>query len=182
MKFSQDWFSHNIPHILGSLSKVQGSIEKILEIGSYEGRSSCWFMERVLPADGTLVCLDIWFTDELHETFQANIRAATRSHHVTAIKGRSYDGLAGLIAAGWNEAFDLVYVDGSHTAYDALTDLTMAWGLLRRGGVMLIDDYLWQDKPDAWDRPKAAVDGFLTCFANQLEVLHQGWQVHLLKK
>lgn len=183
MKFSHDWFSHNIPNILSSLAKIDGSVEKMLEIGSHEGRSACWFLANVLPADGTLVCLDIWHPDDLHDTFQQNVQAVGKpSQRITAVKAPSYDSLAGLIAAGRRGWFDLVYVDGSHTAYDTLADMTMAWGLLRPGGLMLVDDYLWDQAPADCDRPKAAVDSFVRCFANQVDVLHQGWQVHLRKK
>jgi predicted O-methyltransferase YrrM len=39
--------------------------------------------------------------------------------------------------------FDLIYVDGSHQASDVLTDSIITFQLLRVGGVMTFDDYVW---------------------------------------
>jgi predicted O-methyltransferase YrrM len=38
------------------------------------------------------------------------------------------------------QSFDVIYVDGSHHAADALTDIVMAFHLLKVDGVMMIDD------------------------------------------
>ena len=48
--FTQDWFSHNIPG-LESIVKLLPSNKDILEIGSFEGRSTCWLLENVLADD-----------------------------------------------------------------------------------------------------------------------------------
>jgi hypothetical protein len=34
--------------------------------------------------------------------------------------------------------------DGSHRARDVLEDAVLSWPLLKVGGIMLFDDYLWQ--------------------------------------
>ena len=39
--------------------------------------------------------------------------------------------------------FDLIYIDGSHSAKDVLLDSLLAWRLLRPGGAMVWDDYEW---------------------------------------
>lgn len=183
MHYSQDWFSHNIPNIQSSLKRATGSISRILEVGSFEGRSACWFLSTVLPEDGEIQCLDIWLDGKIQKTFEANITEARKPNQtVKTIKAPSYESLARLIADGKTGYFDVVYVDGSHTAYDTITDMTMGWGLLRSGGVMLVDDYLWNHAPEECEKPKAAVDGFMSCFANQMEMIHKDWQVHLLKK
>lgn len=46
--------------------------------------------------------------------------------------------------------FDLVYIDGSHLRLDVLSDASMAWRLLREGGVMVFDDYEWDRLVDRW--------------------------------
>lgn len=38
--------------------------------------------------------------------------------------------------------YDYVYVDGDHSAAGALFDMTVAWRLVRLGGLMVIDDVL----------------------------------------
>jgi len=47
-----------------------------------------------------------------------------------------------MLAAG--ELFDLIYVDGSHTALAVLIDLCFCASLLSVGGMMVLDDY-WHD-------------------------------------
>ena len=71
--------------------------------------------------------------------------------------------------------FDLIYVDGSHQASDVLTDSIMAFQLLRVGGVMMFDDYLWHMEPegeqDTLKMPKAAIDSFINLFQRKLRVI-----------
>ena len=66
MNFTQDWFSHNIPG-LESIVKLLPSNKDILEIGSFEGRSTCWFLENVLADDGTIFCIDTFSGSEEHK-------------------------------------------------------------------------------------------------------------------
>jgi predicted O-methyltransferase YrrM len=73
--------------------------------------------------------------------------------------------------------FEFIYIDGSHQAKDVLTDACMAWQVLRPGGIMVFDDYLWGDKRDVLHRPKLAIDAFVNIFAEDLTVLHVGNQL-----
>ena len=78
--------------------------------------------------------------------------------------------------------FDFIYIDGSHIAKDVLTDACMAWPLLTPNGVMVFDDYLWGNPRDVLHRPKAAIDAFTTLFAEELEIIHVGYQAVVRKK
>ena len=40
-------------------------------------------------------------------------------------------------------SYDIVYIDGWHSAFGAMADGVMSWPLLKVGGVMIFDDYLW---------------------------------------
>lgn len=78
--------------------------------------------------------------------------------------------------------YDFIYIDGSHIAKDVLTDACMAWPLLKPNGVMVFDDYLWGNPRDVLHRPKAAVDAFTTLFAEELEIIHVGYQAVVRKR
>ena len=93
--------------------------------------------------------------------------------------GKSYDVLAKLITE--NQEFDFIYVDGSHTAPDVMTDACLAWGMLKKGGIMLFDDYLWGDVPGMLHRPKIAVDYFATLFSEESQLVLLGYQLALKK-
>jgi hypothetical protein len=54
--------------------------------------------------------------------------------------------------------------------------------LLKVGGIMETDDYLWDDPEWNQDgRPKEAVDAFMSIYSKKIKVLHQDWRVWLQK-
>ena len=79
--------------------------------------------------------------------------------------------------------FDFIYVDGSHQAQDVLADAVMSWMLLRKGGLLIFDDYLWE-KNDFLSTPKFAIDSFVNCYVNEIKfiITPQNYQFCLLKK
>jgi predicted O-methyltransferase YrrM len=84
-------------------------------------------------------------------------------------------------------AFDLIYVDGSHHATDVLQDAILGFQLLRVGGLLIFDDYLWRLEPDgqqdSFNMPKPAIDAFVNIFQRKLRVLDglPNWQLYALK-
>ena len=44
---SEDWFSHNIPQFEPFLGHLKGKPCRLLEIGTYEGRSALWLAENI---------------------------------------------------------------------------------------------------------------------------------------
>ena len=61
----------------------------------------------------------------------------------------------------------------------------MCWELLRRGGVVVFDDYRWDRVMGGAIPPKRcprmAVDAFLGMFEDELVVLERGYQVVVQK-
>lgn len=190
-QFTNSWFEPNIP-VWRQI--VDGNKpQRILEIGSFEGRSTCWIIEACgANGDVELVCVDTWGGGVEHQSgaFReaAMSEVETRFHHNIAIasakaahrvevrtcKDISSRALAGLIAEGRPHPFDLVYIDGSHQAPDVLTDAVMAFQLVKVGGVMIFDDYLWSmDRPGTQDvlmMPKPAIDAFLNIFQRKTNI------------
>jgi predicted O-methyltransferase YrrM len=163
-----------------------------LEIGSFEGRSSVWIAENMMQDGDYLRCIDTWEGGEEHgeedmseveERFRANLIVATEKfpeRHIYQSKGTSVARLAQLQG---KTMFDFIYIDGSHIAKDVLTDACMAWPLLKPKGLMVFDDYTWS--PNARDilhRPKIAVDAFVNVFAEEVEIIHLGYQLIIRKK
>ena len=192
-EFSRDWFSGNVPTWRQIIDKNKPT--KILEIGSFEGRSTVWMVEYCSIAaagDIEIHCVDSWgggiehqkggqietSMPDVEKRFDRNIEIAREKtpHRVDIIKRKSFSNLAlaGLIAEGKSEYFDLVYIDGSHQAPDVLTDAVMAFQVLRVGGIMIFDDYLWSmDTPGAQDvlkMPKPAIDAFMNIFQRKMNI------------
>jgi hypothetical protein len=115
---------------------------------------------------------------EVERRFDHNVSVARgKTPHpanIHKIKKYSNHGLPDLMASGKYGFFDLIYIDGSHQAPDVLTDAVMSFQLLRVGGVMIFDDYLWSmDKPGSQDvlkMPKPAIDAFINIFQRKMSV------------
>lgn len=46
---------------------------------------------------------------------------------------------------GGENKFDFIYVDGLHLSQDVLYDALLSFDLLKVGGILIFDDYLWFD-------------------------------------
>jgi hypothetical protein len=66
MKFTHDWFSHNIPNFQ-VVKQLIPECKSILEIGCYEGRATCWMLENLLANDGSISCVDTFQGSEEHQ-------------------------------------------------------------------------------------------------------------------
>ncbi|MFC1463695.1 MAG: class I SAM-dependent methyltransferase [Candidatus Brachytrichaceae bacterium NZ_4S206] len=147
---------------------------RFLEIGSYEGRSAVWFLQNVLThPTSTLDCVDLFMGKGSEPRFDHNIHISGRSNQVRKHKGRSEAVLLELPRS----YFDVIYVDGSHRAADVLLDAVLSWRLLKCGGLMIFDDYLWEMSKPAAQRPQIAIDLFLETYGPRLRMIHQGYQV-----
>lgn len=186
-KFTTDWFSRFAPVWTELLKRFPPS--RILEIGSYEGRAAC-FLIQTCAADRQieLHCVDTWeggvehdsgAMPEVEQRFDGNValaRAAAR-HPVDFHKHKSLSSaaLVELLAQGRQESFDLIYVDGSHQAPDVLSDAVLSFMLLKPGGVLIFDDYLWSmdgaGKQDFYQLPKPAIDAFVNIYQRKLTVV-----------
>lgn len=188
-KFSQDWFSHNIPNFEVAKSLIPDN-KMFLEVGCFEGRATCWMMENMLHEEGSITCIDTFEGSEEHrklnlgslrDIFNHNIESAAKlKQHYRVMPFTSYVGLGKLIAE--KNQFDFIYIDGSHTAPDVLTDACMAFGLLKQGGIMLFDDYLWKDMPGLLHQPKIAIDTFTAIFSEQADIRMIGYQLGISKR
>ena len=178
--FSTDWFVPNIPIWENILSQFKGNSNiHYLEIGVFEGRSIIWMLENILThPTAKLTCIDI-FPGDLKDRFLANLEISGFADKATVITGKSQIELRKLPF----NSFDIIYIDGSHTADDVLTDAVLSWPLLKSGGAIIFDDYLWREEflPKEF-RPQLAIDAFIAVFKNYIEIVHQGHLVALKKR
>ena len=197
-QFTQDWFSHNIPvwEQLATLLPGKAGKRIFLEIGSFEGRSAVWLAENVMADGDELRCIDTWEGSEEHsaetvqgieDRFRHNVFVAAEKFPCRRIfqsKSTSVQELAHWLVEAPEDlpTFDFIYIDGSHIAKDVLTDACMAWPLLKQGGIMVFDDYLWGESRDILHRPKMATDFFVNVFAEGLDIVHIGHQFAVRKK
>lgn len=169
----------------------------MLEVGSFEGRSAIWLLENILTHPTShLTCIDKFEMDnesrencermkqnipydlDIEGNFDANMLASGASKRVTKLKGVSTEMLRGLPL----NSFDLIYIDGSHTTRNVLTDAVLCWDLLKLNGMLIFDDYRWNPfTEDALKAPKKAIDAFMECFDGEYALVLMDYQVILRK-
>jgi predicted O-methyltransferase YrrM len=188
-QFSQNWFDADIPNLKKCLSSYIGHRTEFLEIGSFEGRSTVWFLSEILThPKSRITCVD-WFRGSaehkadlidvsgLEDRFTANITLTGSAYKVRKIIGRSQEVLRTLPLL----TFDIAYIDGSHTASDVLEDAVLSFGLVKSGGLILFDDYEWPRDLPEHQKPKLGIDAFLHVYAGQYTLLLKSGQVYIRK-
>ena len=187
--FHSDWAAASFFQWSELLHPLRDRPVRILEIGSWEGRSALFFLN-FLPRS-TIVCIDPFAGSAEHQTdpywidlarkseqqFDANL--AEYENRVEKIVGSSADILPRLGTAG--RRFDFSYIDGSHMAADVYRDGVLCWSLLERGGIALFDDYEWSMMDNEEERPKLGIDMFLMAHTGQYRELHRAYQLAIEK-
>ena len=190
-EFTTNWFELNGKKVWDLfLPKLNPS--KVLEIGSYEGESTCYLINYLSKKENTeLYCIDNWTgaieqinrnidMKEVENRFDNNVKKAMMDKpnkiKFVKLKGNSDFYLSKLLTQNKSNYFDFIYVDGSHQAQDVLFDALMAFKLIRKNGIIAFDDYLWFERnlPQGKDLnrcPKPAIDAFTSIFYNKVDII-----------
>lgn len=122
---------------LGVLAAA-GAARAVVEIGTGTGVSGVYLL-RGMPEDGVLTTIDIEVENQ-RAAREAFAEAGIRPNRTRLIPGRALEVLPRLA----DHAYDLVLIDADKAVYEAYLD--QALRLLRRGGVLALDNALWQDR------------------------------------
>ena len=130
-KLNRNYFKHN-PPIWFEVFKKNDLLNKdinILEIGSFEGMSVLFF-------DKYLKVKNLYSVDfKKNDNFLYNIRDLK---NINFFNMKSDD----FFNKNLNINFDIIYVDGSHYSDDVFNDLINSDKLMKKNGILLIDDLL----------------------------------------
>jgi caffeoyl-CoA O-methyltransferase len=118
---------------MGLLVEMLGA-RRIVEVGTFTGYSSL-AMALAMPADGKLIACDI--SEEYTAIARRYWKRAGVDHKIELRLAPALDTLASL-AAG---AFDFAFIDADKNNYENYYEAVLR--LLRPGGVMAIDNVLW---------------------------------------
>lgn len=180
-----DWTKKHKPHWQDLLLAQMDLNEPVtfIEVGCFEGRSTVWFANYLgYHPNSVMYCIDTWEGGEeveraelpfnmnqVHSNFMFNINTHEQRHKIFPIKERSEPALARMLQRHYRKV-DFIYLDGSHTRRDTLVDLVLALSAVRKGGLIIVDDYLNKMATDDLSlRPREAVDFVVKSFNNEIE-------------
>lgn len=203
-QFTNAWFASQAQAFFDQII-IGLSPRRVLEVGSYEGASACYLIDRLAARhELELHCVDHWRGGIEHQRggsaetdmrlvksrFDHNTKLATAAaRHAVTLKihhDSSDHALSKLLSDGKENYFDFIYIDGSHEAPNVLTDAVLGFKLLKIGGLMAFDDYLWSEPlPQGIDPircPKPAIDAFINLNVRKLTVGAPPFRQMLVKK
>ncbi|MEW6529544.1 MAG: class I SAM-dependent methyltransferase [Thermodesulfobacteriota bacterium] len=130
--------------------------ERAIEIGVYTGYSGLW-TALALPPSGRLIACDI--SKQWTDVARRYWKEAGVEKKIDLRLGPALDTLDRLLAEGRAGAFDFAFIDADKENYDAYYERCLA--LLRPGGLIAIDNTLWDGRvtaPDPGDDETMAID------------------------
>jgi predicted O-methyltransferase YrrM len=177
-----NWFDSQKYNFENHLTQFKGKPDlKFLQVGTYTGDASDWLLSTILTdPSSTLTDVDTWQgSDEReHKAMDFNkiytlyLQRMDKYENLMSIKGDSSYVLPSL-----RERYDFIYIDGDHTEKAVYRDATNAWALLKSGGILAFDDYLWGQDVHPELRPGPGIDKFLEEKQGEYELLSQDYQV-----
>lgn len=188
-KFTEDWFGGNIDNWVNLFKKFDKKKDdplKILEIGSYEGRATTWLLDNMMDhADSLIYCVDTFKGSPEHsaasvlslrDRFTFNVNVSKWPEKARTIVADSRIVLPSMCNNRETGTYDIIYVDGSHATLDVVNDGIFSLHLLKRGGLIIFDDYLWVDPIHGNQPVKKAIDFLDAHYPKYMERVLDGYQ------
>ena len=184
LKIGEDWFTHNINNLDLIFKKKQLYSKELsmLELGSYEGNSSVFFLKYFQKIK--LTCVDTFEGsieqgnknfDKVFENFKFNTKNYKDRVEVFRLKSKEF-------FKNTNDSnFDLIYIDGSHYAKDVFEDATNSFDVLNKNGYIIFDDFLWDFYENINDNPIGGVKLFIKKNFFKLKIISIGYQIIIQK-
>lgn len=161
----------------------------VLQIGVFTGDGSKWIADNLLiHRNSFLDDVDTWGgSDEVqHEQMDFDDVERTYvtklSNYLATGKVHQHKMTSQQYFATCDKMYDLIYIDGNHTALAVLNDAIDADRHLKVGGLLAFDDYTWTANKDRLDDPKPAIDVFEDIYGPYYEVVTRNSQVWMVKK
>lgn len=177
--FSQNWFEFHAQKNFEKLLEVVDFTHPInyLEIGCYEGNCHKWIWDKALSknSESRSTVIDPFEVSKTHSNAYGNFTNNLKQYldKITIQKGFSDD----ILPILKKNSYDIIYIDGDHSAEAAFKDGVNSFPLLKVGGIMIFDDYLWTklgnngDDIGNYNSPFTGINCFLHEYKNKVKIL-----------
>lgn len=153
----------------------------MIEVGAFEGMTTKYMCENMLDDSGesrVIVIdplMDVYVKGDTSHPYFKNqyqrFKRNTRGLPIELMRGDSQDELPKLHAL----RADFIYLDGNHHPPYPYLDACWCFAILKEGGYLLFDDYLWNDET------KKCIDEWLEEYKKYYEVVKIDYQVLIRK-
>jgi len=140
MPMSMMQLSPDQGQFMGLLVELIGA-RRAIEVGTFTGYSSIC-VARALPADGELICCDV--SEEFTGIARRYWREAGLDGKIDLRLAPATDTLDALLAEGQEGRFDFAFIDADKENYHHYYERVLR--LLRRGGLLTVDNVLWDGR------------------------------------
>tara|TARA_B100001093_G_scaffold516086_1_gene594018 strand:- start:5842 stop:6432 length:591 start_codon:yes stop_codon:yes gene_type:complete len=185
-KFTKSWFQ--VSEIRTNLHKYLNKKSKynILEIGSFEGLSACFFSDNFLDnKESSLDCVDPFYISGTVEgittqcvnantinLFKENIKKSKNSNKI-----KHHRSTSDVFFNNNNKMFDFIYVDGNHEPKYIENDIKNSLKFINNNGIIWFDDYGGNTTNEG--KIRYWFDKFLKFQKNNynFEIIHKNYQL-----
>ena len=168
-RLADNWFNYI------DVNQYKNKTINYLEIGTYYGANLISVAKSYgLDKNSKLYCVDPWEDyaeydeyrgeqDNIYNTFIKNISESGEKDKIIIRRGYSHIELQKFE----DEFFDIIYIDGNHEPNYTLEDGVLSFRKLKKGGIIIFDDYGWGGP----EMTKKGIDGFLIGFHRKIQYL-----------
>ena len=144
-RLANNWFSKISPE------EYKNKSINYLEVGTFYGANLLSVANTYgLHENSKLYCIDPWedyddyseYKDQqdiIYNTFIKNIDNSNHKEKIIINRGYSNK----IIPTFNDNFFDIIYIDGNHEPEYVLEDAVLSFRKLKKGGIMIFDDYGW---------------------------------------
>ena len=177
-KFTYDFFSQNTFDWINILNEFKKKELNYLEIGSFEGNSALFILNNFNVK--SVLCVDPWKqlskkegSNEGYEDIPIKIIENNFDENLKPHQGKfkKYKMRSEVFFKNNTFDFDVIYIDGSHLAEDVLNDCRSSWSCLKRGGILILDDFFWNNYDKIELNPAYATNTFLKEIENNYKII-----------
>lgn len=179
-RITNDYFSMHSYNFFKYLNFLEGNFN-YLEIGTYEGNSAM-FVANTFPKS-KVYCVDNWnkteeYGDQNFDIVEKNFDYNTSSfNNIVKFKNNSDD-----FFKKNNTHFEVIYIDGYHKDFQVLKDCRNAWKILKKNGLLICDDYIWNFYENIKENPCYSINKFIDEIKNENKVLEVSKSQIFIKK